>query len=86
REGDWIGIARGDGIVAVAGSPDGAAIALLEHLVAPDREIVTVIEGVDASASVTEALLAWLAHERPNVQVECHRGGQPLYPYLFGVE
>ena len=86
REGDWIGIVRGDGIVAVAGSPDGAAIALLEHLVAPDREIVTVIEGVDATASVTEALLAWLANERPDVQVECHRGGQPLYPYLFGVE
>ncbi|MGA1648398.1 MAG: hypothetical protein ACO39Y_03185 [Ilumatobacteraceae bacterium] len=20
------------------------------------------------------------------MQVECHRGGQPLYPYLFGVE
>jgi len=54
--------------------------------VAPDREIVTVIEGVDATASVTEALLAWLANERPDVQVECHRGGQPLYPYLFGVE
>ena len=86
REGDWIGIVRGDGIVAVAGSADGAAIALLGHLVAPDREIVTVIEGVDATPSVTEALLAWLANERPDVQVECHRGGQPLYPYLFGVE
>ena len=22
----------------------------------------------------------------PGVQVEVHRGGQPLYPYLFGVE
>ncbi|MFM8650246.1 MAG: DAK2 domain-containing protein, partial [Actinomycetota bacterium] len=67
REGDWIGIERGDGIVAVAGSPDGAAIALLAHLVTLDREIVTMIEGVDATASVTEALLAWLANERPDV-------------------
>jgi dihydroxyacetone kinase-like predicted kinase len=86
REGDWIGIVRGDGIVAVAGTPDGAALALLEHLVDPTREIVTVIEGTDATSAVTERLLAWLAAERPGVQVECHRGGQPLYPYLFGVE
>ena len=86
REGDWIGIVRGDGIVAVAGSPDGAAVSLLAHLVSDDREIVTIIEGADATASVTASLLTWLASERPSVQVECHRGGQPLYPYLFGVE
>jgi dihydroxyacetone kinase-like predicted kinase len=84
--GDWIGLVRGDGIVAVAGSLDGAAVALLEHLVTDEREIVTIIEGSDAVAAVTDALRNWVASERPGVQVECHRGGQPLYPYLFGVE
>ena len=84
--GDWIGLVRGDGIVAVAGSLDGAAVALLEHLVTDEREIVTIIEGSDAIASVTDSLRSWVASERPGVQVECHRGGQPLYPYLFGVE
>ena len=29
---------------------------------------------------------AWLADEHADVQVEVHPGGQPLYPYLFGVE
>ena len=29
---------------------------------------------------------AWLDEHRPDVTVEVHRGGQPLYPYLFGVE
>ncbi|MDP9463821.1 MAG: DAK2 domain-containing protein, partial [Actinomycetota bacterium] len=84
--GDWIGLVRGDGIVAVSGSLDGAACALLDHLIAPGREIVTVITGSDASAGHTDALLAWIAEHRPDVQVEVHRGGQPLYPYLFGVE
>lgn len=84
--GDWIGLVRGEGIVTVAGTPDGAAIGLLRTIVTDDREIVTVIEGADATASATEAILAWLAEERPEVQVECHRGAQPLYPYLFGVE
>ena len=84
--GDWIGLVRGEGIVTVSGSPEGAAIGLLASIVSSEREIVTIIEGVDATSSATEAIVAWLADERPDVQVECHRGGQPLYPYLFGVE
>ena len=84
--GDWIGLVRGDGIVAVSGSLDGAACALLDHLITPGREIVTVITGSDSNAGHTDALLAWIVEHRPDVQVEVHRGGQPLYPYLFGVE
>jgi uncharacterized protein len=84
--GDWIGLVRGDGIVSVSGSLVGAACALLDHLITPGREIVTVITGVDATAGHTDALLSWIAEHRPEVQVEVHRGGQPLYPYLIGVE
>ncbi len=84
--GDWIGLVRGDGIVAVSGSLDGAACALLDYLITPGREIVTVITGSDSNAGHTDALLAWIVEHRPDVQVEVHRGGQPLYPYLFGVE
>ena len=90
-EGDWIGLVRGahhlpNGIIAVSGSLDGATVALLDQLVAPGREIVTVIEGLDATAGHTDVIQAWLDEHRPGVQVEVHRGGQPLYPYLFGVE
>jgi DAK2 domain fusion protein YloV len=84
--GDWIGLVRGDGIVAVSGSLDGAACALLDHLITPGREIVTVITGAEANAAHTDALLSWILENRPDVQVEVHRGGQPLYPYLVGVE
>ena len=86
RAGDWIGIVRGDGIVAVTGSLDGVTTALLEHIVSADHEMVTVIEGVDATAGHTAAIQNWLAEHRPDAEVEVHRGGQPLYPYLFGVE
>ncbi|MEO5899403.1 MAG: hypothetical protein ABIR68_04630, partial [Ilumatobacteraceae bacterium] len=85
-EGDWIGLVRGDGIVAVSGTLDGATVALLEILVVAGREIVTVIEGAGASAGHTDVVREWLADNRPDVEVEVHRGGQPLYPYLFGVE
>jgi len=86
NEGDWIGIVRGDGIVAISGTLDGATVALLDNLVVGTAEIVTVIEGTEASGGHTDVILAWLDEHRPDVQVEVHRGGQPLYPYLFGVE
>ncbi len=85
-EGDWIGIVRGDGIVAISGGLLGAAQQLLDHLVTPGREIVTIVEGADATGANTDALRDWLGEHHAEVQVEVHRGGQPLYPYLFGVE
>jgi dihydroxyacetone kinase-like predicted kinase len=45
-----------------------------------------VILGEQATRDRTDEILAWLAEHRPDVEVEVHRGGQPLYPYLFGVE
>ena len=47
---------------------------------------MTIIEGEDAGAADTGAISAWLEAERPDVAVEIHQGGQPLYPYLFGIE
>jgi hypothetical protein len=70
----------------IASEMVGAATALLDHLASPGRELVTVITGLDATTSATTAIEAWLADQRADVQVEVHRGGQPLYPYLFGVE
>lgn len=86
RVGDWIGLVRGDGIVAVADNLLSAMIALLDHIVNPTAEIVTVIEGADAPSSVTASLVEWIHEHRPGAQAEVHRGGQQLYPYLVGVE
>ena len=84
--GDWIGLVRGDGIVAVSTTLEGVCTAVLERLLSGSSEIVTVIEGVDAEPETTKAIHDYLARVNPGVQVELHRGGQPLYPYLFGVE
>jgi hypothetical protein len=84
--GDWIGIVRGDGIVAIAGTLVTAASQLLDHLIDDQRELLTIITGVDATAAQTDHIVAWVSQHRPVVAVEIHGGGQPLYPYLFGVE
>jgi dihydroxyacetone kinase-like predicted kinase len=84
--GDWIGIVRGDGIVAVAGTVVAACEILLENIVGTGSELLTVVTGSDAQQADTDRIIAWVEGALPGIAVEVHRGGQPLYPYLFGVE
>ena len=86
RAGDWIGIAKGDGIVAVGATPFAVASALLDDLIGDSGELLTIVTGAEADPADTASLTAWLAEYHADVQVEVHPGGQPLYPYLFGVE
>ncbi len=83
--GDWLGLAR-DGIRAVEAELNDAATKLLAELVLPSHEIVTLIEGEGATAATTRHITEWLAEHRPAAAAEVHHGGQPLYPYLFGIE
>lgn len=99
--GDWMGIVRGanaqnanaqnanaqnEGIVTIASDSVAATKALLELLVVDDRELVTLITGADATDESTAGLEAWFADRFPGLELEVHAGGQPLYPYLLGVE
>jgi uncharacterized protein len=85
KSGDFLGIGR-DGIKAVDATLADAATALLDVLVADEHEIVTLIEGEGSSAADTRRITEWVNEHRPGVQVEVHHGGQPLYPYLLGIE
>lgn len=87
-EGDWLGISR-SGIEVVEADLAAACTGLLGALLGGPGtgfELVTVIEGEGASAGVTRAVTEWLDDEHPDVEAEIHHGGQPLYPYLFGIE
>ena len=83
--GDWIGLGAG-GVLAIASSLEAVNAELLRRLVKDDHELLTVIEGEGSSAEVTAALSAFVTGTFPRLCVEVHHGGQPLYPYLFGVE
>jgi DAK2 domain fusion protein YloV len=86
NEGDWIGLVRGDGVVAIGGTAVAAATTLLSTLLTSDRELLTVIAGDGASARMLEEVVAYVKDHFAGVDVEVHQGGQPLYPFLFGVE
>jgi uncharacterized protein len=85
REGDWIALAR-EGVIGAAASPTDAVCKLLDALVGDDSEIVTVLVGCDAAAKDTERIREHIEYAFPHLEVEFHDGGQPLYPYLVGVE
>jgi DAK2 domain fusion protein YloV len=85
HEGDWIGISR-DGVVAIADNVVVCTRLLLSRLLDDSHELVTLIEGEGARVADTRRIEEWLAEEHPNVALEVHQGGQPLYPYLLGIE
>ncbi len=84
-EGDWLGIGP-EGIAAVESDTAAAATALLDAIIDGDHELLTVLTGADAAACTTEAIVAHMAEHHPEVEVEVSDGGQPLYPYYFGLE
>jgi DAK2 domain fusion protein YloV len=85
RKGDWIALCR-DGIVATTGSPSDAVCELLGKLVHDESEIVTVLVGADAAANETDRIREHVEVTFPQLEIEFHDGGQPLYRYLVGVE
>lgn len=83
--GDWLGIARA-GIAAVRPTMAAAATDLLTEMLDDDHELLTVIAGEGADDDTTAEIVAWLEENHPDIEFEVHAGGQPLYPYYFGLE
>ncbi|HFF2426686.1 TPA: fatty acid kinase catalytic subunit FakA [Staphylococcus aureus] len=59
---------------------------LLNEMLAEDSDILTVIIGQDAEQAVTDNMINWIEEQYPDVEVEVHEGGQPIYQYFFSVE
>jgi DAK2 domain fusion protein YloV len=85
HEGDWIGISR-DGVVSIADNVVVCTRLLLSRLIDESHDLVTLIEGEGARVADTRRIEEWLSEEHPGVTLEVHQGGQPLYPYLLGIE
>ena len=83
-EGDFIAISGGK-IVSAAATPADAACELLDKLIAPEHELLTLFAGEPADAETTEKLLRWLEENHPHIEAETHDGGQPLYHYYLSL-
>ncbi|MFC0473132.1 DAK2 domain-containing protein [Halalkalibacter kiskunsagensis] len=59
---------------------------LLTKMLDNESEIVTLLQGEDASDDQTELLVSFLEQHHPDVEVDVHSGNQPLYSYIVSVE
>ncbi|ALM56822.1 MULTISPECIES: fatty acid kinase catalytic subunit FakA [Staphylococcus] len=59
---------------------------LLSEMIQDDSEIITMIVGEDANASLTSDIETWLETSYPEIELDQHDGQQPVYQYLFSVE
>lgn len=85
KSGQFIGISNSK-IVAAADDLLAASQALLSNMLENGNEILTILIGAETESETTESLGQWLEEAYPDVEVEIHEGGQPLYYYLFSVE
>jgi hypothetical protein len=85
RAGDWIGLGT-KGVRSIADSIAVASNQLLSQLIRPEHELLTIIEGDGSTPANTRRITEFVADEYPELSVEVHHGGQPLYPYYFGIE
>ena len=85
KQGDYIGLSNGQ--ISFAGaSVHDVVIEMMKSIVTEDDELISVYYGADTTEADAEALTAEIAAAYDNCDVECHRGGQPLYYYLISVE
>ena len=84
-EGDVIGIADG-AIDAVGKSVEDVVMDLLEVMEADDADTCTLLAGEDYSDEQLDALVERIKGAYEDLEVDAHRGDQPLYPVLFSVE
>lgn len=85
HEGDIMGI--GDkGILAVGKEIEKTATELLEILVEEDSELISIYYGDEVSEETAEVFAAGIEEKYPDLDVDMHKGGQPIYYYVMSVE
>ncbi len=85
HEGDIMGIGD-NGILAVGSSVEHTALEMLAELVDDDSELISVYYGEEVKEEDAEAFVSKIEALYPDVDVDAHSGGQPIYYYVLAVE
>lgn len=85
KQNDYMGI--GDkGILSVGQDLESAVFEMVGQMIDEDSAIVSIYYGEDVKAEQAEAVGAKIEADHPDVEVEIHFGGQPIYYYVISVE
>lgn len=85
HDGDVIGIADGE-LEVVSDSIEDATMRILEVLEAEDADTLTILAGKDYTDDAFEALIERIEEAYEDLEIDSHRGEQPLYPIVLSVE
>src|SRR5699024_422490 len=85
EKGHFMGIADGK-IKATHQDKMETARALLADMITEDDELLTILQGEETSDSEVKQLVDHVEKTYDDVEVEIHRGNQPIYAYIFSVE
>ncbi len=86
HDGDVMGIQ--DGSIDVVGSDVADVTCELIDKMMDDEEgdSLTILAGCDMADEDFEALIARIEEAHPDLEIDDHRGEQPLYPVIFSIE
>lgn len=85
KSGDVIGITDGE-IHAVGSANEDVVMALLEHMGAQDCDTCTLLAGEGFDDAAFERLQNQIEAKYADLEIDAHRGEQPLYPVVFSLE
>ncbi|HIZ71208.1 MAG TPA: DAK2 domain-containing protein [Candidatus Atopostipes pullistercoris] len=85
KKDDYMGIIDGD--IKVANNDlETASLETIKKMLTEDSEIITLIYGEKSSEQLIQSLTDQLEEHYPDIEIETHEGGQPVYPLLISVE
>ena len=84
-EGQVIGIHNGDLVISADTIEDGL-LKLLDQIKAEDYEQITLFYGNGMTDADAEKYVALVQEKYPDLEIECHYGGQPHYFFSISVE
>ncbi len=85
KQNDIMGI-RDKTILSVGKDIEGTTLDMLSQLIDDDSELISVYYGEDVSDEDVKSLTAKLEEAYPDLDLEVHSGGQPIYYYIVSVE
>lgn len=85
KQGDYIGL-HNSKIITSDENLLTACRVLIDSLLANGGEVVTIYTGEEANEEQSQQLVQYIEQTYSDVEVEIHRGGQPVYFYIISAE
>lgn len=85
KKGEYIGLSDGK-VRVISDDVVDATIDLVRDIASSTEEVITFYTGKDAIPEDNETIKKKLKKYFPKMDIEMHKGGQPLYPYIFSIE